>query len=59
MIIRKAKISDIPELAKVHVDSWRTTYQGIVSNEFLRDLSYKKREEQWRGFLKEKKEEIH
>jgi hypothetical protein len=52
MNIRKAKISDIPELAKVHVDSWRTTYQGIISDDFLRELSYKKREEQWKGFLK-------
>ena len=29
--IREARIEDAPGIAKVHVDSWRTTYAGIVS----------------------------
>lgn len=28
--VREAKLEDIKDIAKVHVDSWRTTYQGIV-----------------------------
>lgn len=41
MIIRKAEISDAPKLAKVNVDTWRTTYKGIISDEYLQNLSYK------------------
>jgi hypothetical protein len=44
MVIRKADIKDIPGIAKVHVDSWRTTYKGIVPETFLDSLSYESRE---------------
>lgn len=51
MIIRVAKKGDAKGIAKVQVDSWRTTYQGIVSDEFLASLSYEKREEVWNGVI--------
>lgn len=51
MIVREATNSDIPAITKIHVDSWRTTYQGIVSDEVLENLSYKKREKIWYQIL--------
>jgi len=45
--IREAKINDAEGIAKVHVDSWRTTYKGIIPEEFLTNLSYKQRNELW------------
>ena len=30
MIIREATRNDVSAIAKVHVDTWRTTYRGIV-----------------------------
>jgi ribosomal protein S18 acetylase RimI-like enzyme len=51
MIIRHAQLSDTPAIAKVHVDSWRSTYYGIVSNEYLSSLSYEKREKIWMNTL--------
>lgn len=42
MIIRKANFNDISSIAKVHVDTWKTTYKGIVPNDYLESLSYKK-----------------
>ena len=47
MIIREAITRDISEIAKVHVDTWRTTYRNIFSSEFLANLSYEKRENSW------------
>ena len=47
MEFRKAELQDAKELAYVHVNSWRTTYQGIVSEEYLQSLSLEKREEKW------------
>ncbi|MEH7387188.1 GNAT family N-acetyltransferase [Bacillus sp. JJ1521] len=48
MKIRKAILSDAKGIANVHVDSWRTTYSGIVPEEFLQQLSYESREEMWK-----------
>ncbi|MEM5594184.1 hypothetical protein AAHH67_24905 [Niallia circulans] len=48
MIIRKAKDEDAKRIAKVHVDSWRTTYKGIVPDLFLERLNYEEREEIWK-----------
>jgi GNAT superfamily N-acetyltransferase len=49
--IRTAKVNDAAAIAKVHVDSWRTTYKGIVPDDFLASLSYEQREQLWRQAL--------
>ena len=51
MLIRKAQPQDAHAIAKVHVDSWRTTYAGIVASEFLASLSYEQHEVRWRNRL--------
>jgi len=51
--IRAASPADAPGIARVHVDSWRTTYAGIVSAEFLANLSYEKSEARNRAFMTE------
>lgn len=51
MNIRPALEQDIPSLAKVHVESWRTTYRGIVADSFLANLSYQKHEERHRRYI--------
>ncbi|HET9999863.1 MAG TPA: GNAT family N-acetyltransferase [Ktedonobacteraceae bacterium] len=49
--IREACIEDAAGMAKVHVDSWRTTYAGIVPDAYLANLSYARRENLWRDIL--------
>jgi len=44
MTIRQATIEDVKRIAKVNIDSWRTTYKGIVSDRFLAQLAYEKAE---------------
>ena len=46
-VIRKARLEDAPGIARVHVDSWRTTYTGLIADEFLAQLSYERREKAW------------
>ncbi|WP_343069260.1 GNAT family N-acetyltransferase [Lysinibacillus agricola] len=48
MKIRKANIQDAQGIGKVHVDSWRTTYKGILPDDFLNNLSYEQRTELWK-----------
>lgn len=55
VLIREATLDDAEGIARVHVDSWRETYAGIVPTEHLRALSYDKRAEQWRKMLQEEK----
>lgn len=57
MIIRKATLNDAAGIAKVHVDSWRSTYRGIVSDDFLSSLSYENREERWKNFMSNNEEQ--
>lgn len=52
MNIRRAKLEDAGGIAKVHVDSWRTTYAKIIPEAFLKGLSYEKREVLWQANLK-------
>jgi L-amino acid N-acyltransferase YncA len=53
ILIRKAELEDAGGIAKVHVDSWRTTYKGIVPETFLESLSYENRELIWKNGIKE------
>jgi len=45
--IRKAVLSDAKGIAKVHVDSWKTTYKNIVSDQYLKNLTYESRDRLW------------
>ncbi|CAH0307595.1 hypothetical protein SRABI96_04847 [Peribacillus sp. Bi96] len=47
MLIREATAADAEEIAKVHVDCWRTTYKNIIPSDFLDKLSYEKRKDLW------------
>jgi ribosomal protein S18 acetylase RimI-like enzyme len=51
MIVREATHRDVAAMARVHVDTWQTTYRGIVPEEFLANLSYEKRENGWHQVL--------
>lgn len=49
--IRPAQIDDVPAMARVHVDTWRTSYVGIVPDEHLANLSYGRCEAGWIEYL--------
>jgi len=37
--VRRANSNDAEAIAKVHVETWRTTYKGILTADFLSNLS--------------------
>ena len=51
MAIRMATVADVVAIARLHVESWRTTYKGIVPADFLANLTYAQREPLWREVL--------
>lgn len=52
-MIREARPEDAAAIARVHVDSWRTTYRGLVPDEVLANLRYDERENNWIGILRD------
>jgi ribosomal protein S18 acetylase RimI-like enzyme len=47
LIIRAADIDDAPAIARVHVDTWRTTYTGIIPQHYLDSLTVQNRSVGW------------
>ncbi|QAY65670.1 GNAT family N-acetyltransferase [Paenibacillus protaetiae] len=57
MRIRAATANDIISISEVHVDSWRTTYKGIVPDPFLANLNIEQRKRYWDYFFEQKQPE--
>lgn len=51
-VIREATAADAPAIARIHVESWRTTYRGIVPDDVLETLSMGRRERFWAETLR-------
>lgn len=51
MQIRRAVMGDAYAVAKVQVDTWDSTYRGIVPEAYLEEMTYDNREEKWRYII--------
>jgi ribosomal protein S18 acetylase RimI-like enzyme len=49
--IRPARPGDARAIARVDVETWRTTYAGVLSASYLVGLSERRREAGWRGVI--------
>ena len=49
--IRPARPSDARAIARLDVETWRTTYAGVLSTSYLVGLSERRREAGWRGVI--------
>lgn len=58
MEIRKANKEDIKGVSRVYVDSWRTTYRGLVPDDYLDELSYEDAAKRWIDFLNNENEPL-
>jgi len=47
MNIREARLADAAAIAKVHVDAWQTTYDGLLPDDYISQRSCAKRLEKW------------
>ncbi len=44
---RSATLADAPGITRVHIESWRTTYRGIIPDAYLATMSYEHRQQNW------------
>lgn len=54
--VRQAVDSDARGIARVHIDSWRSTYAGIVPADHLAGLDYDEREKRWHRLLADRRQ---
>jgi ribosomal protein S18 acetylase RimI-like enzyme len=50
-VVRPADREDAAAIARVHVDTWRTAYRGLLPDDFLATLDEAGYEERWRRTL--------
>ena len=58
MRVRAAVERDAEAVAHVHVESWRSTYRGLVPDDYLAGLSVERRADNWRRLIKRLKSRI-
>lgn len=51
MNIREARLEDAEAIALVHVNSWQTTYRGLLPEDYIAKRSYEKRLKNWKKRL--------
>ncbi|MFQ5971451.1 MAG: GNAT family N-acetyltransferase [Alphaproteobacteria bacterium] len=49
--VRPANAEDATSIARVHVDTWRATYAGVVPDEYLVRMSLTRNAASWSNFL--------
>ncbi len=50
-VIRQATVDDSGAIARIQVDTWRTTYRGIVPQDYLDAMEIVPRAQFWREHL--------
>jgi ribosomal protein S18 acetylase RimI-like enzyme len=51
-MLRVATIADVPGITRVHVDSWKTTYAGLMPDRVLENISYERRAQSMDRFIR-------
>ena len=49
--VREARPEDAEGISRVHVDSWHSTYRGIVPDDYLDGMTYEQRTPRWSARL--------
>lgn len=46
-VIRQANLGDVYAIGRVHVETWRSTYAGLVPDDYLTSMSVAKKARDW------------
>ena len=58
MLIRKATVDDIINISHLYVSNHKTTYKGLVSEDYLNNLTVEKATERWKSCLCDESKKI-
>ena len=59
MTVRDARPEDVPELARVHVETWEATYRGLLPDALINSFTIEKRIAQWNEWLGSADNPVH
>lgn len=51
MTIRPIIDNNIQAIAKIYTENWKTTYQGILPDSFLKSITYEHSKEKWLSYI--------
>ena len=51
MNIRPIIDNDIQDITKIYTDNWKKTYQNILSDSFLKSMTYEHSKEKWLSYI--------
>jgi L-amino acid N-acyltransferase YncA len=57
--VRKAILSDAPDIGRLHVLCWQVAYRGLMPDEFLNNLNVEKSIKKWREFTQDPNKTAH
>lgn len=57
-LVRRGRVDDAPDIARVHVAAWRAAYQHAFTSKYLAALSMPERENRWRDALADRQEAV-
>jgi len=57
--VRPAEVADAAAIAAVHVATWRSTYRGLLPDDFLTSLAEAGYEERWRRIIGEETSRVY
>lgn len=58
MNIREWTYNDAQDIASVQVESWRTTYKGIIPDDYLNNLNISERTRKWEDILTHRDQKV-
>jgi len=58
-LVRPAEVADAAAIARVHVASWRSTYRGLLPDDFLASLDEVGYTQRWRRIIEEGADRVY
>ncbi|HUH84204.1 MAG TPA: N-acetyltransferase [Stellaceae bacterium] len=52
VVVRQARLADVRAIGRIEVETWRTTYAGMVPDRVLLRMSEQRQTASWAGFLR-------
>ena len=51
-VVRRANAGDVQAIGRVHVETWRSTYAGLLPDDLLVGMSLEKQSQMWQRMLR-------
>lgn len=51
MVFRMAADDDVQDIAKIYTDNWKVSYQNILPDSFLKNMTYEHSKEKWLSYI--------